>query len=68
MTDTTNFDAAIGNDPRLLARWEATREKVLADARAAGFLPVTCGPRLLRTETAAIAAATLVQGLAGDLC
>lgn len=37
MTDTTNFDAAIGNDPRLLARWEATREKVLADARAAGF-------------------------------
>lgn len=37
MTTTTNFDAAIGNDPRLLARWEATREKVLADARAAGF-------------------------------
>lgn len=34
---TTNFDAALGNDPRLLARWEATREKVLADARAAGF-------------------------------
>lgn len=37
MTTNTNFDAAIGNDPRLLARWEATREKVLADARAAGF-------------------------------
>lgn len=37
MTTTTNFDAAIGNDPRLLARWEATREKVLAGARAAGF-------------------------------
>lgn len=34
---TTNFDAAIGNDPHLLSRWEATREKVLADARAAGF-------------------------------
>ena len=30
---TTNFDAALGNDPRLLARWEATREKVLAEAR-----------------------------------
>jgi len=35
--NTTNFDAALGNDPRLLSRWEATREKVLADARAAGF-------------------------------
>jgi 16S rRNA (uracil1498-N3)-methyltransferase len=40
----------------------------VAAARAAGFLPVTFGPRLLRTETAALAAATLVQGLAGDLC
>ena len=37
MTTTTNFDAAIGNDPRLLSRWEATKEKVLADARASGY-------------------------------
>lgn len=36
-------------------------------ARAAGFLPVSLGPRLLRTETAAIAATTLLQGLLGDL-
>ena len=37
-------------------------------ARGAGFLPVTLGPRILRTETAAIAGAALLQGLLGDLC
>jgi 16S rRNA (uracil1498-N3)-methyltransferase len=36
-------------------------------ARAAGFLPVSLGPRILRTETAAIVAAALLQGLLGDL-
>jgi len=40
----------------------------VATTRDAGFLPITLGPRLLRTETAAIAVATLLQGLAGDLC
>ena len=39
----------------------------VALAREAGFLPVSLGPRLLRTETAAIAATTLLQGLLGDL-
>jgi 16S rRNA (uracil1498-N3)-methyltransferase len=42
-------------------------EEVTA-ARAAGFLPVSLGPRILRTETAAIAATALLQGLLGDLC
>lgn len=37
------------------------------EARAAGFLPVSLGPRILRTETAAIAGVTLLQGLLGDL-
>ena len=36
-------------------------------AVAAGFRPVRLGPRILRTETAAIAAVTLAQGLWGDL-
>ena len=40
----------------------------VAAARAAGFLPVSLGPRILRTETAAIAATALLQGLLGDLC
>jgi 16S rRNA (uracil1498-N3)-methyltransferase len=33
-----------------------------AQARAAGFLPVTLGPRVLRAETAALAALTLASG------
>jgi 16S rRNA (uracil1498-N3)-methyltransferase len=36
-------------------------------AEAAGFAPVRLGPRVLRTETAAIAAVTLAQCLWGDL-
>jgi 16S rRNA (uracil1498-N3)-methyltransferase len=36
-------------------------------ALAAGFTPVRMGPRVLRTETAAIAALTLLQGRFGDL-
>ena len=36
-------------------------------AQAVGFLPVSLGPRILRTETAAIVAAALVQSYLGDL-
>lgn len=38
------------------------------EARSAGFLPISLGPRILRTETAAIAGTALLQGLLGDLC
>jgi 16S rRNA (uracil1498-N3)-methyltransferase len=38
-----------------------------ADAQAAGFTAVHLGPRVLRTETAAIAALTLLQREFGDL-
>lgn len=37
------------------------------DAQLAGFQPVTLGPRILRTETAAIAAIAIAQSLWGDL-
>jgi 16S rRNA (uracil1498-N3)-methyltransferase len=40
----------------------------VAAAGAAGFVPVSLGPRLLRTETAAIVGTALLQGLLGDLC
>ncbi len=36
-------------------------------ASAAGFLPVRLGPRVLRTETAAVAGVTALQTLWGDL-
>ncbi|MDF1581451.1 MAG: 16S rRNA (uracil(1498)-N(3))-methyltransferase [Desulfuromonadales bacterium] len=36
-------------------------------ARQAGFIPVGCGPRILRTETAGFTVATILQYLYGDL-
>jgi 16S rRNA (uracil1498-N3)-methyltransferase len=35
-------------------------------AEKAGFLPVRLGPRVLRTETAAVAALAAMQALWGD--
>ena len=37
------------------------------DAELAGFTAVSLGPRVLRTETAALAAITVAQSLWGDL-
>ena len=39
----------------------------VAAAQNVGFLPISLGPRILRTETAAIVAAALVQSYLGDL-
>lgn len=39
----------------------------IAAAEAAGFLPVALGPRVLRTETAPVAAMALCQWLWGDI-
>ncbi len=41
-------------------------DEEVAEAEAFGFLPVSLGPRILRTETAAIAAAVVVQHRLGD--
>jgi 16S rRNA (uracil1498-N3)-methyltransferase len=41
-------------------------EQELASADAAGFVAVRLGPRVLRTETAGIAAIAALQALAGD--
>lgn len=42
-------------------------ETEVAVARLNGYVPVTLGPRLLRTETAAITGTALLQGMLGDL-
>jgi 16S rRNA (uracil1498-N3)-methyltransferase len=42
-------------------------ETEVAEARDAGFVPVSLGPRIMRTETAAIVAAALIQSFLGDL-
>jgi 16S rRNA (uracil1498-N3)-methyltransferase len=39
----------------------------LSAAQTAGFMPVRLGPRVLRTETAAVVALTVLQALWGDL-
>lgn len=39
----------------------------LQSLRAAGFLPVRLGPRVLRTETAGLAVIAILQALEGDL-
>ena len=42
-------------------------ESEVDDARSVGFLPVSVGPRILRTETAAIVGAAILQFVLGDL-
>jgi len=57
-----------GNKVTLLAGPEGGfSEKEREIAKQAGFIPVQLGPRVLRTETAALAALTAVQVLWGDL-
>ena len=42
-------------------------EKEIEDARVCGFVTASLGPRILRAETAAIAACTILQYLFGDM-
>ncbi len=42
-------------------------EQEVDDAGIAGFAPVSLGPRILRTETAAVAALAIAQSLWGDI-
>lgn len=42
-------------------------EREVADAQLAGFTSVSLGPRILRAETAALAASALIQYLFGDI-
>jgi 16S rRNA (uracil1498-N3)-methyltransferase len=43
-------------------------DRELEDAALAGFRAVSLGPRILRTETAALAALAIAQATWGDLC
>ena len=42
-------------------------EQEIIGAKEAGFHSISIGPRILRTETAAISAVALIQYLCGDL-
>ncbi|MDM8540403.1 16S rRNA (uracil(1498)-N(3))-methyltransferase [Desulfococcaceae bacterium HSG9] len=40
----------------------------IENAKAGGFIPASLGPRILRAETATVAACTLLQHYFGDIC
>jgi len=62
----------LGNLPRpssvalLIGPEGGLTEEEVAAATAAGFQPVAFGPRVMRTETAPVAAAAILQYLWGD--
>jgi 16S rRNA (uracil1498-N3)-methyltransferase len=60
--------ATLPNKVELLIGPEGGLEdEELAAARTAGYTPVRLGPRVLRTETAAVVALSVMQALWGDL-
>ena len=66
-----SFRAALAEGPRQVALLVGPEggftQAELEGAAKAGFLPVSVGPRILRSETAAIVAVALVQASAGGL-
>ncbi len=69
---TRSLRAALhGESPRRVALFVGPEggftEEELAELQALDVLPVSLGPRILRTETAAIVGASLVQHSLGDL-
>lgn len=61
-------DLAPANEVELLIGAEGGLDPVeVAAARVAGFVPVRLGPRVLRTETAGLAAVAILQSMWGDL-
>jgi 16S rRNA (uracil1498-N3)-methyltransferase len=71
----TNFfpgpgDAGTASPPKvmvLLGPEGGFAEEEVAAARAAGFSVLSMGPRILKAETAAVAACTLIQYVYGDM-
>ena len=63
----TNIAAPSGGLCFLIGPEGGFSEREYDDARVSGFEAVTLGPRILRTETAAVAALAIAQGLWGDL-
>jgi 16S rRNA (uracil1498-N3)-methyltransferase len=66
-TATSKFPANISRLTALIGSEGGWTDEELAAAREAGWIIVTLGGRTLRAETAAIAAAVLIQHVAGDL-
>lgn len=63
----TNVEVPAGGLCLLIGPEGGFSEREYDDARVSGFEAVSLGPRILRTETAAVAALAIAQGLWGDL-
>lgn len=67
-SDTSLADIPAAGEYSLLSGPEGGfSEQEVAIAQATGFLPVSLGPRILRTETAPVAALAILQAKFGDL-
>jgi 16S rRNA (uracil1498-N3)-methyltransferase len=66
-TATSKLPANVSRLTALIGSEGGWTDEELAAAREVGWIIVTLGGRTLRAETAAIAAAALLQYLAGDL-
>ena len=62
-----NLSSCAPNVALLVGPEGGLSEQEVSKARETDFLPVTLGPRILRTETAAIVAVALVQAATGGL-
>lgn len=62
-----DFDAITQDVALLIGPEGGLTEEEIAQARSNNFQPWRLGPRVLRTETAAIAGITLLQSVMGDL-
>ncbi|MDR5893632.1 16S rRNA (uracil(1498)-N(3))-methyltransferase [Halomonas mongoliensis] len=65
--DALQRDAAPASVALLIGPEGGLAEGEVETARAAGFAPLTLGPRILRTETAPVVALSLLQYRFGDL-
>ncbi|MBW1746660.1 MAG: 16S rRNA (uracil(1498)-N(3))-methyltransferase [Deltaproteobacteria bacterium] len=59
--------AVLGPELAVLGPEGGFSEKEIEDARAGGFVTASLGPRILRAETATVAACTILQYIFGDM-
>lgn len=67
VTPLARIDAPVTKVCVLIGPEGGFSEAEFEQADATGFLPVSLGPRVLRTETAAVASLAILQSLWGDL-
>ena len=67
LTSWRDYSKTMGEVALLIGPEGGLRDEEIIQAQANGFQSMTLGPRILRTETAAIVALSVVQAICGDL-